>query len=231
MEQYYQVGYFLIRQAPVLYWDDKLHTVNSASGCFNEHLLDDWSFYYSGRQDSEIEKIQRQFSLSSSKTMEIRNWVDHALKANRIGVHHLFFNLETAYEYKNRFFSHLKNLKIFGIYLREPFLDTLIAASEPSGHFRPGGIHINGKNRIPEREHYREEVLGYDLIGIEQDGGFHTFYCHGMDTPLMDKLQLRINRHGLFEDHENWENVMTYINEFAAFEPVPWVVCKVKLIG
>jgi hypothetical protein len=129
------------------------------------------------------------------------------------------------------FFSHLPDLKIIAIYLTKPFLSNLIAAAEPKAQQRISGIYQLAKRWAPEQKHDHETLLGFDMIGIEPDGGFHTFYCHGGDGYRFGDFDLRINEYGLFEDYEDWGTVMKYANEYAAFEPVPWVVCKVKLIN
>lgn len=66
----------------------------------------------------------------------------------------------------------------------------------------------------------RESLLELVMIGIEPDGGFNTFYCHGGDGYRMGEFDLRINQHGLFDDYGDWETVMKYVNKYAAFEPV-----------
>ena len=132
---------------------------------------------------------------------------------------------------KLKFFSHLPDLKIYAICLTKPFLANLIVAAEPADPNWVSGIYQLAKRWVPEQIHDDETLLGFDMIGIEPGGSFHTFYCHGGDRYRIGDFDLRINEYGLFEDYEDWETVMKYANEYAAFEPVPWVVCKVKQIN
>ncbi|MEO6285453.1 MAG: hypothetical protein ABIN80_09845 [Dyadobacter sp.] len=227
--QYYLAGYFLIRQEPVLYFGEQLRTINTASSCFNEHLLASWCFYL--RSEEEEAEIEQSLMLGPGKIDKIRNWVEHARNAELLGVHNVFFDLETLQKYKSKFFSHLPDLKIVAIYLTKPFLTSLIAAAEPAAQYQMSGIYQLAKRWVPEQKHDQETLLGFDMIGIEPGGAFHTFYCHGGDGYRIGDFDLRINQYGLFDDYEDWETVMKYANEYATFEPVPWVVCKVKLIN
>jgi hypothetical protein len=43
-----------------------------------------------------------------------------------------------------------------------------------------------------------ETLIGFDVIGIELDGGFHSFHCHDLSTDLARRFSLEINEYGLF---------------------------------
>jgi hypothetical protein len=70
------------------------------------------------------------------------------------------------------------------------------------------------------------------IIGIEISGDFHSFHCHDISTDLTERFGLTLNEYGLFEGAEDWKPIMDYMNdENNGFEPVPWFVCKTKLIN
>jgi len=74
-----------------------------------------------------------------------------------------------------------------------------------------------------------EEFLGYDFIGIECDGSFHSFYCHDITNNLVDKFSLNLNSYGLLEKLEKPNEIREYLNsEKTGLEPVPWYIVKVK---
>jgi hypothetical protein len=86
------------------------------------------------------------------------------------------------------------------------------------------------KRKISEDEATNEETLGYDFIGVEVGGSFHTFYCNNVTEELTTKLQLTLNQSGLFDRVDNWQQVPDYLNDEAnGLEAVPWVVAKTKL--
>ena len=76
------------------------------------------------------------------------------------------------------------------------------------------------------------KTIGYDLIGIELSGDFHTFYCHNMADELKSKFSLEINEYGLIKNCSDWKSLTDYMNnDETGCEPVPWFYVKVKLIA
>lgn len=52
-----------------------------------------------------------------------------------------------------------------------------------------------------------------------------------MAKDLSERFHLTLNQYGLFEDSPDWTSVKEYMNaEETGCEPVPWPVCKVKLV-
>ncbi|MBK9025835.1 MAG: hypothetical protein IPL69_18220 [Saprospiraceae bacterium] len=91
------------------------------------------------------------------------------------------------------------------------------------------GLRKNLLLRIEEDQNISEEFLGYDFIGIECDGSFHSFYCHDITNNLVDKFSLKLNSYGLFEKLEKPNEIREYLNsEETGLEPVPWYIVKVK---
>ena len=73
--------------------------------------------------------------------------------------------------------------------------------------------------------------MGYDFIGVEASGSFHTFYCHGITQTLIDKFDLKLNDFGLFDEPKDPTSIREYLNTpNAPVVQVPWYIVKVKLI-
>ena len=228
MTNYYLGGYYLILQEPVEYWHEEIKIINSASSCFNNHLLNTWSFSRTADDHLRIEKIKQLYSIDNEMVASIRNWAVQASSSKRVGWPNVFIDLETLLEFKNTFFSHLPDLKIFAVYFDETALGKLRSILAPTTDWYPYGLYLNANKRVPETSQPDQTLLGYDLIGIE-DGNFHTFYCHGISQNLARQFDLELNQYGLFNDSNRWKDVLEYINlENAPVEPVPWLVCKVK---
>jgi hypothetical protein len=70
--------------------------------------------------------------------------------------------------------------------------------------------------------------LGYDFIGIECFGSFHSFYCHDITKTLTDQFSLILNGNGLFNKPDKPNEIREYLNDpRTGLEPVPWYVVKV----
>jgi len=91
------------------------------------------------------------------------------------------------------------------------------------------GLRHNLIKRTEEGNDRNEELLGYDFIGLECDGSFHSFYCHDITKELIDKFSLTLNANGLFDRPERPVEITEYLNApEAGVEPVPWYIVKVK---
>jgi hypothetical protein len=53
------------------------------------------------------------------------------------------------------------------------------------------GLRENLQKKIEEKDDPTEEFLGYDFIGVENDGSFHSFYCHNIRDKIVDKFSFK----------------------------------------
>ena len=230
MANYYLGGYYLILQKTIEYWHNELKIINTASKCFNEHLFDIWSYSWARNDNSRLERIKEDGLIDDATVAAIKNWTDQVSATDKIGWPNVFADLETVTEYRNNFFPHLPDVKIMGIYFEESELDTVQSILTPKEGFGESGLYSNVKKRMPEIKNSNQILLGYDLIGIEEGGDFHTFYCHGILEDLVSRFDLSLNKYGLFNDTDRWEQVTKYLNGGNAMvEPVPWFVSKTVL--
>lgn len=233
MIQYYLGGYYVIKQRPIDFGDKISKVIYTCSNCINDNLLDNWAYSRTTGKDLQIEDIKARYQLNDENVQSIRQWSDSALNDERIGWINLFKDLSVAEEYIRKFFSHLSDLKIIGIYFSESEVPRLLSEFQPTGDSMDAiGLYENLINRIPEPQNNAECFIGYDVIGVEVDGGFHTCYCHGVSDELAEKFHLEVNEFGLFQEAANWESLIKYMNaDENGFEPVPWFVCKIKLVN
>jgi len=232
MTSYYLGGYYLIRQRPIEHGSFKSKTVFTCSNCINDSLVENWSYSWTISNDSQIESIKEDYHINDEVVCSIRQWVDQAFDDKRIGWINLFGDIETAKAYKSQFFSHLPDIKIIGIYFNDEEIEALQHEFNPEvENAGPMGLYENLSKRIPERESSNEIFIGFDVIGMEIDGSFHTFYCHDIANDLTSRFDLTINNYGLFEDIDDWQPVLNYMNdEQNLLDLVPWFTCKTKLV-
>jgi hypothetical protein len=229
---YYLGGYYLIRQKPIDFGSQLHKTVFTCSNCINESLLDDWSYSWTTNNNSEIENIKIEYHLSDENIKAIRQWVDKAFNEKRIGWINIFNDLVTAKEFRDTFFSHFSDVLLIGVYFSEMEITDLLTDFKPrEENYVQLGLYENLMNKIPEVESARETFIGFDIIGIEMDGSHHTFHCHDISAVLVEKFGLETNEFGLFKEIENVQSIAKYMNaDENGYEPVPWFVCKEKLV-
>ena len=141
-----------------------------------------------------------------------------------------FSDLKTLTEYKEKFFPNESEFEILSITFPETELNkTLELIKQTDSQLGEIGIYNNLKNK--NVENHKSEFLGYDIIGIEISGYFHSFHCHDLSSNLKEKFGLLINEFGLIENVSDWKKIMEYMNDQEnGFEPVPWFYVKVNKI-
>lgn len=229
---YYLGGYCLVQAKPLDFGSKPGQVVVTASECVVHQLLGYWAYpsEKAGRKNSA--EAEKTFGLDTSKVDKIREWVGAKVTANLIGWAGVFLDIQTAIEYRDAFFSHVDDILLLAIYFSEAERAELLKEFKPESE-NLGEIDIYRMllRKSVEADHVGENLLGFDLIGIEYGGNFHSFHCHDMADELSKRFGLVLNQFGLFNEVSDWQPILDYMNdEETGCEPVPWFVAKVKLV-
>ncbi|HTE27169.1 hypothetical protein [Flavitalea sp.] len=229
----YLGGYFLIKLKPLLFGTEIGKLVYSCSECINDHLVDMWSYSWTNDNDKLAGAAKENFILTDENIISIRKWVDSKHYENKLVWPYIFTDIESVSEYKKIFFSHLGDIKIIGLYFDEEAAAEILEKFTPTlNKIAEIGLRTTLAKKVPEAEYENEILIGFDLIGIDAGGSFHTFYCHNKGRELESKFGLKLNRYGLFDTSKNFKKVLDYINiPTNGFEPNPWFVAKIKLVN
>jgi hypothetical protein len=227
---YYLGGYYLTKLNKLDFGSGSGKIVSTCSTCINDSLLGSWSYSWAQKNnEDELEKIRLDYLVSDTGICEIHKWVDDKLEKKEIGWSDLFLSLNTLQEYKSKFFAGGNDLKIMSIYFNESGKEKLLEEFKPFKDNGSIGLYDGLTNKVIETEIDNEKLIGFDLIGIELSGNFHSFHCHDMSEDLMQKFGVTINSSGLIESLDDWGPIVKYMNsDENGFEPVAWFVVKVK---
>lgn len=237
---YYLGGYLLLHCLPIKHSQPQLNgkPLLTCSTCFNESLLDDWSYCWLGFDKNALydatstisEHLAAAFSLNSERWEQICVWANENYEREKIGWPDLFMDADTAIEYKQTFFPDLSHCYLLALYFSEKDTLRFIDSWQPRGVMEGApGIHQKLSVMQPEEHNENERLLGYDIVGL--DGGFHTSHCHGLHDILHQRFGLTLNEHGLYNSILDWQPVVDYMNdEKTACEPVPWGIAKIKQV-
>ena len=229
---YFLGGYYLIKVRPASFGSVKNRYIQTCSSCINDSLLEDWAYSWDTQNDKNLNEIISLYKIQATLIPKIRNWVDLKLEEGKIGWVNLFRDLQSAQTYQEAFFSHLKDIKLMAIYFDTQEMDHLIDDFNPENDAQGNiGLYQNLKMRIPEIKSANEKFIGYDIIGIELDGNFHTFHCHDLANQLATNFNIHTNEFGLYNSIPNMSEVLDFMNnEDNGFEPVPWFIVKTTQI-
>lgn len=230
MERHYNGGHYLIKTKPIGYGANKGKLVKTCSRCINFSVFDNWCLSWMSDKLDNNEK--EELELTDEKIQEIQKWTDIRFEYGA----NVFPDLKTAIEFKALFFKSRNDIEIYSIYFPETDTNFLLdefaeGKNTDKFNFNNGnfGLRNNLIKRTEEIDDINEELLGYDFIGVECDGSFHSFYCHDITNMLIEKFTLTLNRNGLFEKPERPIEIREYLNDReTGLEPVPWYIVKVK---
>ena len=226
---YYKAGYYLIKTRKIEFGTFVDKVVLTCSNCINYSLLDSFSRSWT-ILENDISNTIKNFNIDYKTIKQIHSWTNKMDIENKIGFPELFYSIDSVREYRDKFFSHLKDCEIYGIYFPQTEMENLIKEFEPYGE-NFDEIGLRNRLRKGEIENDNGKLIGYDLIGVESDGGFHTFHCHDLYKDLKKDLEIEINEYGLIDSDEKWKELVDYMNdEDKGFKPVPWYFTKIKLI-
>ena len=230
MERHYNGGHYLIKTKPIDFGSDKGKVVRTCSRCINFSVFDNWCLSWMSDKLDEKEKIE--LGLTDEKIEEIQKWTDSRFDNGS----NVFPDLKTATDFKDLFLNSIKDIEILSLSFSDTDSDLLISdfaegnnISEFNYNNGDFGLRKNLIKRTEEGQDINEELLGYDFIGVECDGSFHSFYCHDITNTLVDKFSLKLNSNGLFDKPEMQTQIREYLNDpKTGLEPVPWYIVKVK---
>ncbi|MFB9865499.1 hypothetical protein [Rufibacter immobilis] len=230
--KYYLGGYYFMKLRSANFGSWIGAKICTCSTYINDSYFDAWSISWSSSGKSGLKEAKEEFNLTSLQIKEIQSWADHKFEEKKIGWICTFSDFATLSEYKSIFFNTAEDYHIFSINFPEIEKDELIEEflikEKEIGAI---GLCDNLQRQIPEVTDGSEKVIGYDLIGIEQSGDFHSFHCHDLSSSLVEKFNVQINQYGLIDNNHSWESLVKYMNdEENGFEPVPWFFVKVKMV-
>lgn len=229
---YYLGAYQLLKLKPLNFGAFKGQKILTGSRCLNESYFDAWALSWTEDAEDGKDKLsepEREFNITKTEIKEIQKWADKKFNEKHLGWINTFNDFETIIEYKNKFFKSATDFKAIGIYFPETAIQGFINEFEPQTD-NTGGIGILDtlKTQTPENM-YNEEFMGYDLIGMEFSGDYHSFHCYGNSNEIIKKFGLKLNESGLITEFENKQEVLSYANNPEnGFPPVPWYLVKVK---
>lgn len=231
--KYYLGAYYFIKLHKANYGSIKDTKIYTCSTCINDSYFDSWSITWSANNNKgSIKEAKKEFNLTNTQVTDIQTWADQKFEEKKIGWINTFSDYAVVSEYKNRFFNNVQDYLILSINFPETEKNDLL---EEFGIKEKGigsiGLWENLNKNIAEVTNESETEIGFDLIGVEESGDFHTFHCHDLADELIQKLNIEINQYGLIANEKKWEQLVEYMNdEENGFEPVPWFFVKVKMI-
>ncbi|WBX72985.1 hypothetical protein PG913_08765 [Tenacibaculum pacificus] len=227
--RYYIGAYYLIKLRKSKFGTYEGKELHTCSTCINDSYFDAWSISWTENGKIISQETKTDFNLDENLIERIQKWSDQKFEENKIGWICTFSDLKTLTEYKQSFFPEVE-AEILSVNFPETEKGEFLKLFNPEkSSYGEIGLSKNLKNGIIESK--TEKTLGFDLIGIESSGEFHSFHCHDLASDLIEKFGIEINEFGLIKENDNWNQMVEYMNdEKNGFEPTPWFYVKIKKV-
>lgn len=229
-------GYFLVEGVAHAPWldvsafPDMFWSISDCIATVHPHVhLLSWST----KTTEELHNLKQDLQLSGDTFAAATDYIDACFNENYLGWPSVWLNPEHARTFAALYLKHRNNVKLLGIALPETdyqkAIDEYTPVSEQDGE--------TGLFTMLKRYTILEESAaswGYEILGSEVGGGFHSFACHGLENAYARELHLPLNSHGLISAYTDVEKATQYTNlETTATEPVlwlPWLVFEMPMI-
>jgi hypothetical protein len=230
--EFYLGGYHLLKPKPLSFGSHAGQIVFTASDCINESLIGGWAYPWNKKARKDSAYAEEIFGIDRERVELIRRWIGEKFESNSIGWESVFMDKHSAIECKEKFFTQVQDAFLLAIYFNEEERNELLSEFKPESEAEGEvGVYQILMTGTLETKCSSEDLMGFDLIGMEYGGAFHTFRCHEMAGELIEKFGLRLNEFGLFDEPDSWHEILNFMNdEETGCEPVPWYVAKVKKV-
>jgi hypothetical protein len=232
---YYLGGYYLVEGLPrppqmASFLPEVLWTV---SACICNVYPDAWAFPWVNTDPDRQAEEQARLGLSDTDYGHMQAWVNTTFNEQRFGWPNVWLDLASARQYYHHYLRSIVGIKLLAIALPAPYLEDALAASAPKPGMGEDGVHQMLQLRRTLTEPEAEHARGFEVLGIDLGGTFHTFLCNYLEVPYRDELGLTFNHNGLLASLADAQRASEYTNlDSTAAEPVswhPWLVVEYSL--
>lgn len=228
---YYLGAYYFLKLKPLTYGIYKGQTIFTGCRCINESYFDaSWALSW-GTDINYLNEVKQEFELTTDSLEEIQSWCDKKFNEKHLGWINTFNDINTLFEYKNRFFNEATDFEMIGLYFDKESIQALKNEFEPNTETL-GSIGILDclNKKTPEQTEH-EKFIGYELIELDFTGDYHSFYCLNNSDELIKKFNLSINKNGLIDEFQNKKELLKYLNNAKNYIcDGPWFLVKVNKV-
>lgn len=222
-------GYFLVQGCHSTDWMNKTLLPAkfwTVSNCICEIYPDTWIFSRDSHSTDDRQKILK---LDAANFKFLQAWADELMTNDALGWPNVFLNEATARLFYLQYLTHLPDIKLLSIALPEPYLIEFIKEN-------PGQGGCGVYKKLQQRQFIDSGVIsrGFEILGAEYGGSFHSFVCNSLETAYGEHLSISLNQNGLVDGYADAVKAAHYSNlDEVGAEPVlwqPWLISEYPLL-
>jgi hypothetical protein len=227
--EYYLGGYYLVEgiARPEQFSSFLPDTLWSLSNCMCHIYPNAWALPWVNTSADDLEEMRLRLSLTQAEFVGMQAGVDTAFNEERFGWPHVWLDLASARDFHNRYLSAILQVKLLAIALAETHLENALHDTAPWPGEGEWGVHQMLSRRLMLSQADTEQPVGqprgFEVLGADHGGGFHSFLCNYLEKPYRETLGLSFNEHGLLTNKAEAGRAADFTNlETTGAEPVPW---------
>jgi hypothetical protein len=180
-----------------------------------------WGFPWATVAEDRLVEVQQHLNLTDVQFERLRADCDQALNRRLLGWPDVWLDLSAARTFYQTYLKHVDAVKLIAIGLSSRDVDDALSDLAPlKGSDESGVYHVLTQRRILPDGY---TVRGYDILGSEYGGSFHSFFCNGLEQAYQEILHVELNDQGLVNEYGAAQQAANYTNlETTGAEPVPW---------
>lgn len=225
---FYVGGYYLVQGHEMPTWmrEDQLPVkLWTVSPCICEIYPDSWVFSWSS---SSSDNYQRDLRLDNEGMNSLQALADKLMSQEELGWPNVFLDIVVARNFYHQYLKHIPDIKLLSIALSEPYLSEFVEENRPGPNMGEGGVY----KKLLQR-HLRDNnaiVRGFEVLGDEYGGQFHSFICNSLQTDYSEELNIALNQNGMIDNYEDAIRAAEYTNlDEVGAEPSlwqPWLILE-----
>jgi len=198
----------------------------TVSTCIVESWPNSWALSWVKTTPEVARRVRESLELDDTDFADLQLWVSRSMDNGKFGWPDVFLSLRSAREFKNRFLGAIAGSRIVGLSLAKDVAAEFLREERPQeGHGAPG-VWTMLKREVALNQ--QASLLGFDVLGAEYGGSFHTFSCNGLEEDLNKKLGITFNEYGLIGDYSSALAASDFTNrDDVGAEPVAWYPFRV----
>ncbi len=193
----------------------------TVSACIVDSYPGSWALPWTNTSPDTLAEVQRSLALDDGAFAELCASVRAAFDDGSFGWPNVFASLDAAQDFKRQYLQALVNARVIGLSFTREVAAAFVADQAPSGGLGGSGVWLMLARDLTLRR--GGALLGFDTLGADSGGSFHTFSCNGLWEDLHEKLGVSFNEHGLISRYADAVAACDYLNrEEVGAEPVSW---------
>ena len=205
----------------------------SLSSCFSDFFPGAWILEWCGTGETERTRIATLLGITPEQQQLAMAELDEALDET-FGWENVIFDLDTARQYRQRYFSPTSRAKIVGAALHRDLCAEFVKVGTPpqprpgeSSVASHGTVHAVRRNVPPAAG---GTILGFEPMTFDQQQLGCSWLCNGLERICADKLHVVPNSRGYIDDEESAARCIDLIEaDETGAEPglwMPWLLIE-----